>query len=454
MRHHSLAAVSLGVALSVAQPASAATDILFILDASNSMWGQVEGKPKIDVARQALAALLSDLPADTRVGLMAYGHRRAGDCSDVELLAPVGALDPKVLVERVEAITPRGKTPLAASLEAAGAAFGPGMEEDNRNVILISDGVETCGGAPCKAAADLAAAGIGTRIHVVGFDLSAEEKAALDCIAKEGHGRYVTADTVADLSSAVRKVVAVARRDVPPPPVKAQPVQAKSQPEPAWVEEFDGEDLGSDWEVIGRDDDRMVTEDGQLVMVADRNSYWANDKQTNLVLRKDRMPKGNWDAIIDVAGELQTGRDQFQFGLYTDSQNFLRVSFWTQEDAYFKSNAVLQIDRMRKGEFTKFTVNVYNSPKQGGTGIAQLKAEVYPVVAQGFRLILSKRGRKYFATLEMRVGKTGAVRRWTTEKLTSIRVPGRLAFNPSRWEDVEGESIWYVERVMVVPVAK
>ncbi len=451
---HSLAAVSLGIALIVAQPVRAATDILFILDASNSMWGQVEGKPKIDVARQALAALLSDLPADTRVGLMAYGHRRAGDCSDVELLAPVGALEPKALVKRVEEITPQGKTPLAASLEAAKAAFGPGMKEDNRNVILISDGVETCGGEPCKAAADLAAAGIGTRIHVVGFDLSAEEKAALDCIAREGHGKYVTADTVADLSSAVQKVVAVARKEVAPPAVKAEPAQATSNPEPAWVEEFDGEDLGSDWEVIGRDDDRMITEDGQLVMIADGNNYWGNDKQTNLVIRKDRMPKGDWDAIIDVAGELQTGRDQFQFGLYTDSQNFLRVSLWTKEDAYYSSNAVLQIDRMRKGEFTKFTVNAYSSPKYGKPGIAQLKAEVYPVVAKGIRLILSKRGRKYFATLEMKTGETGAVRRWTTEKLTSIRVPGRLAFNPTVWDDVEGESIWYVERVMVVPVAR
>ena len=39
------------------------------------MWGQVGGRAKIELAREALAGALADSPADVPVGLRAYGHR-------------------------------------------------------------------------------------------------------------------------------------------------------------------------------------------------------------------------------------------------------------------------------------------------------------------------------------------------------------------------------------------
>jgi Ca-activated chloride channel family protein len=68
-------------------------NMMFILDASGSMWGQVEGKAKITIAKEVLVGLIENLPEGLNVGLVAYGHRRKGDCKDVEELVPLGALD-------------------------------------------------------------------------------------------------------------------------------------------------------------------------------------------------------------------------------------------------------------------------------------------------------------------------------------------------------------------------
>ena len=78
-----VAGLSVVFGLAVAAPAMAETNMLFILDSSNSMWGQIDGTAKIATAKSVLGNLLTDLPADTKVGLMAYG---AGQMSDKPML--------------------------------------------------------------------------------------------------------------------------------------------------------------------------------------------------------------------------------------------------------------------------------------------------------------------------------------------------------------------------------
>jgi Ca-activated chloride channel family protein len=72
---------SLLVALLVAasSPALAqGADAILILDASGSMWGQVEGQTKITAARRAVDSILSKWKPSDRLGLIAYGHRSKG----------------------------------------------------------------------------------------------------------------------------------------------------------------------------------------------------------------------------------------------------------------------------------------------------------------------------------------------------------------------------------------
>src|SRR5204862_7835409 len=111
--------VALLVGASGAYAQAPAPDVMLILDASNSMWGRVDGRPKIVVARAAVVDLLRALPRGTRLGLMAYGHRRAADCSDIETIVPVGAVDADAVAARVNAISPRGRTPLTEAVRRA-----------------------------------------------------------------------------------------------------------------------------------------------------------------------------------------------------------------------------------------------------------------------------------------------------------------------------------------------
>jgi Ca-activated chloride channel family protein len=44
---------------------------IIVLDASGSMWGQINGEPKISIARKVLGDVLNKVPKDVSLGLMA-----------------------------------------------------------------------------------------------------------------------------------------------------------------------------------------------------------------------------------------------------------------------------------------------------------------------------------------------------------------------------------------------
>jgi len=182
-----------------------AQNIIFILDASGSMWGQVEGKAKIAIAKEVLTDLIQHLPDDVHVGLVAYGHRRKGDCSDVEELIPLSLIQKAKLVETVQSLNPKGKTPITLSVQKTAEKLKE-MEEKT-TIILVSDGKETCEGDPCALVRELKAAGIRFVMHVIGFDVTEEERLQLECMAEAGDGVYYTAKTAADFQMAVKEVV-------------------------------------------------------------------------------------------------------------------------------------------------------------------------------------------------------------------------------------------------------
>lgn len=51
-------------------------NVVFILDASGSMWAQMGKTTKIEVAKEVLTQQVEGLAAETRLGLVVYGHRK------------------------------------------------------------------------------------------------------------------------------------------------------------------------------------------------------------------------------------------------------------------------------------------------------------------------------------------------------------------------------------------
>ncbi|MGI9452203.1 MAG: vWA domain-containing protein [Geminicoccaceae bacterium] len=89
--------------------------------------------------------------------------------------------------------------------------------EERATVILVSDGKETCDVDPCAAAAELEASGVDFTGHVVGFDLDAEERAQLQCLAETTDGRFLSAASASELHEAMATTVELVTEPDPKP---------------------------------------------------------------------------------------------------------------------------------------------------------------------------------------------------------------------------------------------
>jgi Mg-chelatase subunit ChlD len=208
-------------------PAAVLPAFELIFDSSDSMKELVDGQSKIEVARKVIGTLADGFPAHTQVGLRLYGHwgpwiSRKTDPegamvpwedprlnTDSDLVVPIGLVNAKQRAELKRWITwtkPRGKTPMVYSLLQARNDFS-GDWKGPRTVILVSDGLETCGGKLEDLAKAYDATGIEAVIHVVGFDIAGTEaEKQLRQIAKIGRGEYFGARNAKQLGTALEAV--------------------------------------------------------------------------------------------------------------------------------------------------------------------------------------------------------------------------------------------------------
>jgi Ca-activated chloride channel family protein len=191
----------IGTTATVAQQTAAPSKAIIVFDASGSMYGQVPGGVKIDIAKKAVSDIVGTADPSMELGLMAYGHRKKGDCEDIELLVPPQAGSSAAILKAVAALEPKGKTPLTAAVIQAAKYLK--FEEAKASVILVSDGVETCDKDPCMAAEELERLGIDFTCHVIGFDLKPGESSGLECLAKKTGGMYLAAKDAASLKSSL-----------------------------------------------------------------------------------------------------------------------------------------------------------------------------------------------------------------------------------------------------------
>jgi Mg-chelatase subunit ChlD len=193
-----------------------------VVDASRSMWGQIDGRSKMDIAKDILHDASASLPEDLHLALRAYGNSSASednDCADSSLLVPfsitssaTGAASSRATIHAaVSELRPKGQTPIAYALRQAAADFS--ALDSERSLVLVTDGIESCGGDPVAAARDLHAQGI--TIHVIGFGLNnakAEDTASLRTIAYASGGHFFTANSADELRGALEATVGTGYR--------------------------------------------------------------------------------------------------------------------------------------------------------------------------------------------------------------------------------------------------
>jgi Ca-activated chloride channel family protein len=174
---------------------------MIILDASGSMWGQLEGRDKITLSKEALLDSGSSWNANVRLGLIAFGHRSSQTCSGSEIIVELGAPDESRALSKLQSLNPKSKGSIGHALRTAAEAL------DNTNekatVILISDGQDACLSRPCDVAKALEEEGMDFTAHVIGLDVDGKSEVLLECIAQVSGGTYLPAKSAEALKASL-----------------------------------------------------------------------------------------------------------------------------------------------------------------------------------------------------------------------------------------------------------
>ena len=175
-------AAGLGVTCAAAlwsAPASAAGSckaprVLVILDKSSSMLGEVGGKSKWQIAKDALSTVLNKHQANIEFGLMVFPDPK--QCGPGAVKVKIGPLTAQAIMSKLATPPPDAGnwTPMAQSLDVAPSVKELQDAGYSKHVLLITDGWQWCSPysattrfLPVNSVASLEALGIKT--HVVGF---------------------------------------------------------------------------------------------------------------------------------------------------------------------------------------------------------------------------------------------------------------------------------------------
>ena len=147
---------------------------MIVFDASGSMAGNtVQGlfsdKTRIDEVRKALGEVLPGVTKFRKVGLITYGPGPYGQCN-VDLAFPPIPNAADRIMSVVNALNPAGKTPLTEAVRQAAEVLD--YKTEKGVVVLVTDGEETCGGAPCDLGKFLKANSRALTVHVIGYQLT------------------------------------------------------------------------------------------------------------------------------------------------------------------------------------------------------------------------------------------------------------------------------------------
>lgn len=200
------------------------THILFVFDASQSMYGMWQNSTKFDIATRLFSDLLDSLKTvkDLEVALRMYGHQKQyppQDCDDTRLEVPFAKDNIPRIQHVLKTIRPKGTTPIAFSLLQAANDF-PACDHCRNIIILITDGIEECGGDPCAASITLQQQGIILKPFIVGIGKDFREQ--FECV-----GTYFDASNEKEFRNALNIII---RRALNPTSVQVNLLDAYGEP--------------------------------------------------------------------------------------------------------------------------------------------------------------------------------------------------------------------------------
>lgn len=183
------------------------TRILFLFDASQSMYARWQSDMKINIAKKLLTEILDSLQSikNLQVALRVYGHQHhypPQNCDDTKLEVPFSPNSYTRIKQKLQMLEPNGTTPISLSLEQAADDF-PACDNCRNIIILITDGIEECGGDPCAVSEALQKKGIVLKPFVIGIGASFAK--SFECV-----GTYFDASNEESFRNTLRIVISQA----------------------------------------------------------------------------------------------------------------------------------------------------------------------------------------------------------------------------------------------------
>ncbi|MEK7075877.1 MAG: VWA domain-containing protein, partial [Patescibacteria group bacterium] len=164
------------------------------------------GNPnRMEIAKQAIKNYISRSSENTQIGLMIYGHKGSNSqsdkvvsCGSVEVISPIGQLVSSTVDGFLSLVKPVGWTPMGLAIEQATQVF-VGKEGQNNEIILLTDGEETCDTNPVQKALALKSSQYNVKVNVIGFAVDANAQSQLNQISTSGGGTFTTANNLTEL---------------------------------------------------------------------------------------------------------------------------------------------------------------------------------------------------------------------------------------------------------------
>jgi Ca-activated chloride channel family protein len=203
---------------------------LVIYDASGSMrWNMAEREatPRFEPAQKAITEFIEKANPEDLFGLIVFGHRvpsgplgsrqRTLSCKDIELVSPFQRLDKNRMIQAITRLhlkDHKGDTPLEEAIRVGIEALKE--KKGVKQILVVTDGDDECGGSPDRAAKEAAKFGIKVNIlaYGIGVDkdgrLRTKKEAEIQKTLKEcavaGKGLFFNTKGAEDLYRAMIKV--------------------------------------------------------------------------------------------------------------------------------------------------------------------------------------------------------------------------------------------------------
>lgn len=168
------------------------------------MSGKWQGESKYTIARTILSDILDSINQieNIEVALRVYGHQRnfpPQNCNDTRLEVPFSENNIEQIKHRLKQLGPKGTSPIANSLSKAADDFPP-CNNCRNIVVLITDGLEECGGDICEVSKQLQKSGVILKPFIIGIGQDNHE--VYDCA-----GQYFNASNKQQFSKTLKIII-------------------------------------------------------------------------------------------------------------------------------------------------------------------------------------------------------------------------------------------------------